>query len=192
MSIHGPSIERLGYDGCMPLYEELVKMKEEGLFRFIGITGHSRFEEMHKLINTGEFDTLLIEFGYFHKGYNTRHSDENIAWREKTVARAHELGVGILAMKVFGAWIFNHNAANLFPDFDETKRAKLAAAAIRHVLADERIHLLNMGCSKPSDIDTNIALLNGDTTYTEEDQTLLAEFAAMAYEHPKVKELRLA
>jgi len=191
MQIHGPSIERLGYDGCMPLYEELAKLRDEGLFRFIGITGHSRFEEMYKLIDTGEFDTLLIEFGYFHKGYNTRHSDESVEWREKTVARASELGCGILAMKIMGAYIFGHNAKNLVPDFPEERRAKLAASAIKHVYNDKRIHLLNIGCSKPEDITTNIELLNGDLSYTEEDEALLAEYAALAYDTERVKELRV-
>ena len=33
-----------------PLIETVVaKMKEEGLFRYIGLSGHSRFDEMHKL-----------------------------------------------------------------------------------------------------------------------------------------------
>lgn len=191
MQIHGPSIERLGYDGCMPLYEELAKLRDEGLFRYIGISGHSRFEEMYKLIDTGEFDTLLIEFGYFHKGYNTRHSEESVEWREKTVARASELGVGILAMKIMGAWVFGHNAAKLVPDFPAEKRARLAAAAIRHVYADERIHLLNIGVSKPEDLTANIALLNSDTTYTEDDKALLAEYAALAYETEQVQEMRV-
>jgi aryl-alcohol dehydrogenase-like predicted oxidoreductase len=191
MQIHGPIIERLGYDGCMPIYEELAKMRDEGLFRFIGITGHSRFEEMYKLIDTGLLDTLLIEFGYFHKGYNTRHSDEQVAWREKCVARAAEVDTGVVAMKVLGAWIYSHNSKNLIPDFDEEKRARLAAAAIRHVLADERIQVLNIGVSLPEDINANLKILNADTTYTDDDKALLAEFAERAYAHPMVQELKV-
>ncbi|MBI1317477.1 MAG: twin-arginine translocation signal domain-containing protein [Candidatus Hydrogenedens sp.] len=191
MQIHGPIIERLGYDGCMPIYEEMAKLRDEGLIRFIGITGHSRFEEMYKLIDSGQFDTLLIEFGFFHKGYNTRHSEESVAWREKTVARAAEVNTGVVAMKVLGAWIYSHNSSNLIPDFDEEKRKGLAAAAIRHVLSDERVSVLNIGISLPEDIDANLAILNGDTTYTEADKALLAEFADRAYQHPMVQELKL-
>ncbi len=191
MQIHGPVIERFGYEGCMPMYEELVKLRDEGLIRFIGMTGHSRFEEMYKMIDSGHFDTLLIEYGYFHKGYNTRHSPESVEWRGKCVARAAEQGMGILAMKVFAAWVFNHNSKALVPDFDEEQRAKLARAAIRFVLNDERVQLLNIGISMPSDIDTNIALLNGDTKLTNEDKNILEAFSQKAYLHPMVTDLAL-
>lgn len=192
MQIHGPVIERLGYDGCMPMFEEMAKLRDEGLVRFIGLTGHTRFDEMHKLIDSNNFDVLLIEYGYFHKGYNTRHTPESVEWRAKCVARAAELNMGIVAMKVFGAWVFNHNSKALIPDFDEEQRAKLARAALRWVLNDERIQILNIGISMPSDIDTNLALLNGDTKLTEEDSQILEAFSKKAYQHPMVQELRLA
>lgn len=188
LQLHGPVIERLGYDGCMPIVETMLKLKEEGLFRFLGLTGHSRFEEMHKLITSNHFDTLLIERGYFHKGYNTRHSLGSVEWRDSCLSKAHELNVGIVAMKVLSANIFGHNAKNIWPEYDEAKRAKLPGAAIRYVLSDPRVSILLLGVSLPGDVDTNIGILTGDTTYTLEDRTLLAEFSAKAYEHPAVTE----
>lgn len=190
MQLHGPVIERQGYDGCMPFVEELVKMRGEGLFTYIGMTGHSRFEEMYKLIDSGVFDTLLIEFGYFHKGYNTRHSNRSLANRDLCVARASELNMGILGMKVMGASIFGHNATQLVPEYDKAAATKLPAAAIRWVLNDSRIHLLNIGVSIPADLDANIATVSGDTTLTNEDRMVLASFAEKAYEAPPVLELK--
>ncbi|MBI2423848.1 MAG: aldo/keto reductase [Candidatus Hydrogenedentes bacterium] len=189
VQIHGPSIERLGRDGCMPLYEELVKLREEGLVRFIGITGHSRFEEMYKLVSEGVFDTLLIEFGYMRKGYNTRHSLESLEWRELTVAKASSLGMGILAMKVLGANVFSHNAEKVVPGFDPERRGQLARAAIRWVLNDSRVQLLNIGISMPSDIDRNLEIFTGDLALTNDDRMLLSEFAGQAYKHPLISEL---
>jgi predicted aldo/keto reductase-like oxidoreductase len=191
MQLHGPVIERLGYDGCMPFLEELVKLRDEGLFTYIGLTGHSRFEEMFKLIDTGSFDTLLIEFGYFHKGYNTRHSNRSLANRDRCVARASELNMGILGMKVMGASIFGHNAVNLVPQFDPEAARKLPSAAIRWVLNDSRIHLLNIGVSVPSDLDANIATVSGDTALSNEDRLLLASFAEKAYETQAVQDLEM-
>jgi aryl-alcohol dehydrogenase-like predicted oxidoreductase len=115
LQLHGPVIERHGYDGCMPIVEEMLKLKEEGHFRFLGLTGHTRFEEMHKLIASNHFDTLLIERGYFHKGYNTRHSITSVEWRDLCLAKAHELDVAIVAMKIMGANIFGHNAKKHLP-----------------------------------------------------------------------------
>lgn len=191
MQLHGPVIEREGYDGAMAYVEELVKMKEEGLFTWIGLTGHSRFEEMHKLIATNIFDTLLVEFGYFHKGYNTLHSNRSVANRDLCVAKASELNMGIVAMKVMGASIFGHNAGALVPDFDRAALPKLPPAAIRWVLNDPRIHLLNIGVSMPSDLDANIATITGDTTLTNEDRMVLAAFAERAYQQEAVTRLEM-
>ncbi|MCC6145234.1 MAG: aldo/keto reductase [Candidatus Hydrogenedentes bacterium] len=192
MQIHGPIIERAGYDGCMPLYEELAKLREEGMIRFIGMTGHTAFDQMHKMIATKAFDTVLIERGYIKKGYNSRHTLSTTEWRELCIDKAHEVGMGIIAMKVMGAYIFGHNAQNIAPDYDPEKRAKLPAAAIRWALHDDRIHMLNIGVSLPGDVEKNIAILTADTTLTAEDKHLLAEVSAIAYEWPRVKGLREA
>lgn len=189
MQIHGPAIERLRYEGSMKLHEELVKLRDEGLFRFIGLTGHDAFDEMYKLIASGGFDTVLIEYGHFHKGYQVRHSETQIEWRDAAVAKAHELNMGIVAMKVLGAWIYNHNAKNIAPDFGEERIAKLAGAAIRWALQDPRISVYNIGVSYPGDVDKNIAIICGDTRFTDEDRQLLAEFAARAYQHESVQKL---
>lgn len=191
LQLHGPVIERLGYDGCMPIVEEMLKLKEEGHFRHLGLTGHSRFEEMYRLIASNQFDTLLIERGYFHKGYNTRHSLTSIEWRDLCLAKAHELNLGIVAMKILGANVFSHNAENMWPEYPAEKRARLAAAAIRYVLADPRVCILNIGVSLPDDVEKNIAILAGNTEYTLEDRALLAEFSAKAYENPAVSDLKI-
>jgi predicted aldo/keto reductase-like oxidoreductase len=181
MQIHGPTIERLGYDGCMPQYEELVKLRDEGLIHFIGLTGHNKFEEMYKMIASGKFDSVLIEYGYFKKGYNTRHSETMLEWRENCVAKAHEQDMAIVAMKVLGAWIFNHNAKNVLPDYDREAVKRLPAAAIRWVLNDPRISMLNIGVSYPGDVAENIRIATGDLTVTNADRALLADFSTKAY-----------
>jgi predicted aldo/keto reductase-like oxidoreductase len=175
----------------MAEHAELVKLRDEGLIRHIGMSGHSRFEKMHRLISTGAFDMVLIEFGYFKRGYNTQHSNTQAEWRELCVAKAHELNMGIVAMKVLGANIYSHNAAKLVPDYDPALRAKLPAAAIRWVLNDPRISVLNLGISLPTDLAANLAIFTGDTTLTAEDRLLLADFAARAYESEYVQGLKI-
>lgn len=189
MQIHGPSIERLKYEGAMELYEELVKLKGEGLIHYIGMTGHNAFDEMYKMIDTGHFDQVLIEYGYFRKGYNTRHSERQVEWRENCLARAHELDMAIVAMKVLGAWVFNHNAKNLVDGYPAEQVARLPQAAIRWVMNDPRVSLLNIGMSYPGDVDRNLAVLRDSLKLTMEDRQLLADFSAKAYEHPSVQEM---
>jgi predicted aldo/keto reductase-like oxidoreductase len=112
-----------------------------------------------------------------------------VANRDLCVAKASELNMGILAMKVMGASIFGHNAAALVPDFDRETVKKLPPAAIRWVLNDARIHLLNIGVSVPQDLDANIATINGDTKLTNEDRMVLASFAEKAYLQEAVTKL---
>ena len=191
IQIHGPKIEKLKYEGAMKLYDEIVKLREEGICRFIGLTGHSAFEEMYKMIDTGNFDTVLIEFGYFRKGLSTRHSNMSIEWREQCVARATELDMGVVAMKVLGARIFSHNAKYIIEGLDDAAYDRVAAAAIKHVYSDPRVHVLNIGVSLPGDVDRNVAILTGDMTMTNEDRLLLASFAEKAYRHPSVEGMKI-
>ncbi|MBI4556328.1 MAG: aldo/keto reductase [Candidatus Hydrogenedentes bacterium] len=187
--VHGPAIEKIKFEGAMKLYEELVKLREEGLFRFIGLTGHSSYDEMYKMISTGNFDQVLIEFGYIRKGIGTRHSNTMLEWREMCLAKATELQMGVVAMKVLCANVFSHNALQLIPDYDAEAAKRLPGAAMRWTLSDPRVHVLNIGMSFVSDIEENVKMLTGDVTLTNQDRLLLADFAEKAYRHPKIENL---
>jgi len=190
MQIHTHVPQMAGYDGTMLILDELEKMREEGLFRFIGLTTHEAFEVVYQVINTGRLDQVLLARGYFHKGLLNMLSHKSVEWREKCVAKAHELQMGIVAMKVLGACIFGHNAKNLVPDYEDSELDKLPAAAIRWAAQDERISMLLIGASYPGDIDKNVATFTNNLAYTDEDKTRLAHFSSKAYESEFVKGLR--
>lgn len=191
VQIHSPAIERVGFDGAMKLHAELVKLRDEKMLRFIGLTTHVAFEDVYQMISTGGFDQVLLAYGYFRKGMDTILSNGKLEYRELCLAKAHELNMGIVAMKVMGANIFSHNAEKLVPDFEPASRAALPPAAIRWVLQDERISLLNIGVSMQSDLDQNLATLRGDLRYTNDDARLLADFSRRAYESALVKEMKV-
>lgn len=191
MQIHGPAIERVGAEGGMKLYEELEKLRSEGMCRFIGLTNHVAFEELFKMVDTGNFDQVLVARGYFRKGMTQMLSAGNIEWRERCVARAHELDMGIVTMKIMGLNVFGRGGAITLGDYDPEKRKKLPGAAIRWVLQDERVCMLNVGMSVIDDIDLNVEIMKQDTTFTEEDRTLLADYAAKAYQSPAVKGMQI-
>ena len=190
IQIHGPLYEYEGYGRAMGVYEELVKLREEKLVRFIGVTGHNAFETMHKLIDTKLFDQVLMAYGYFPKGMNTMLSNGNLQWRELCLARARELGMGVLAMKTMGNFIFSRNARNLVPDFGEARLRAARQAALRWVLRDKQPIMLLVGVVLPEDIDENIRTLAGDVTFTQEDRKLLAEFSLKALNHKSIQALK--
>jgi predicted aldo/keto reductase-like oxidoreductase len=189
--IHSPVIEAMGFKGAMQVHAELLKLRDEKMLRFIGLTTHVAFETVHRMISTGGFDQCLLAYGYFRKGMDTLLSNQNVELRELCLAKAHELGMGIVAMKVMGASVFGHNAKNVVADYDPQAQSRLPGAAIRWVLQDPRISLLNIGVSMPQDVDANMAVLSGDLRFTDEDRTLLADFSRRAYESAEFKSMRV-
>ena len=189
--IHSPVIEAMGFEKAMKVHAELVKLRDEKMLRYIGLTTHVAFKDVHKMIATRGFDQCLLAYGYFRKGMDTLLSNKNLELRELCLDKAHELGMGIVAMKVMGASVFGHNAQNIVADFDADARKRLPAAAIRWVLQDPRISLLNIGVSMPSDVDDNLAVLSSDLKFTDNDRRLLADFSQRAYESSEFKKMRV-
>ncbi|HEV8002801.1 MAG TPA: aldo/keto reductase [Planctomycetaceae bacterium] len=189
--IHSPVIEGMGFKGAMKVHKELLKLRDEKMVRYIGLTTHVAFDSVHRMISTGGFDQCLLAYGYFRKGMDTLLSNQNVELRELCLAKAHELGMGIVAMKVMGASVFGHNSKNVVANYDGEARSQLPGAAIRWVLQDPRISLLNIGVSMPSDVDANIAVLSGDQRFTDADRRLLADFSRRAYESSEFKTMRI-
>jgi aryl-alcohol dehydrogenase-like predicted oxidoreductase len=190
VQIHSPLIELGGFDVAMKTHAELVKLRDEKVIRYIGLTTHVAFQTVHRMISTGGFDQVLLACGYFNKGMDTLLSHRNLEFRRMCLAKAHELGMAIVAMKVMGANVFGHNAEKVVPEFEKAAREKLPGAAIRYVLQDERISMLNIGVSVPDDVDRNVATLSGDLRFTAEDQLLLADFARKAYDSETFKKMK--
>jgi predicted aldo/keto reductase-like oxidoreductase len=191
VQVHSPAIEAVGFEGAMKIHAELVKLRDEKLLRFIGLTTHVAFETVHKMIETGGFDQVLLAYGYMRRGMDTLLSNTNVEHRNRCLSAAHERGMAIVAMKIMGANMLSHNAKNMVASFDEARRARLPAAAIRWVLQDPRVSMLNIGVSMPSDIDENLATVRGDTQYTPADAELLADFASELYEAAPVKAMKI-
>ncbi|MBI2825887.1 MAG: aldo/keto reductase [Planctomycetia bacterium] len=191
VQVHSPAIERVGFEGAMKLHAELVKLRDEKMLRFIGLTTHVAFETVLQMIETGGFDQVLLAYGYFRKGMDTMLSNQKVEYRDMCLVKAAERNMGIVAMKVMGANIFSHNAKNIVADAEPAMLERLPAAAIRWVLQDDRVSMLNIGASMPADIDKNVKTLTGNLTFTNEDRRLLADFCTKAYEAEPVKAMKI-
>jgi aryl-alcohol dehydrogenase-like predicted oxidoreductase len=191
LQIHSPAIENVGFAGAMKIHAELVKLRDEGLCRFIGLTTHVAFETVSKLIATGGFDQVLLAYGYFRKGMDTLLSERNLNFREMCLAKAHELKMAVVAMKVMAASVLGRMSARVVPDYDPAARAKLPAAAMRWVLNDARVSLLNIGMGYAEEIEQNAAVLAADLKLTDKDRTLLKDYSARAYQSARFKSMRV-
>jgi predicted aldo/keto reductase-like oxidoreductase len=187
VQVHSPAIEAVGFDGAMKIHAELVKLRDEKLLRFIGLTTHIAFETVHQMIETDGFDQVLLAYGYVRRGMNTILSNTNVEFRNLCMNAAAQRGMAIVAMKIMGANMFNHNSGKMVEGYDATRLAELPGAAIRWVLQDPRVAMLNVGVSMPSDVDQNVATMRGDTAFTAADGKLLADFSSRLYESKVVK-----
>lgn len=190
--IHGtPGLEQMSVEQAMKVHAELVKLRDEKITRFVGVSAHGYFDKALALISSGGFDQCMLSYGYIPRGYDQVWSARMIELRNACVAKAHELGMGIVAMKVIAAGMLGAWSGYMVQGFDKERIKQLPAAAIRHVLQDNRIDLLNIGMRLKEEIDANIKTLTGDVAYTVQDRALLAEFSAKLYETESMKKLRI-
>jgi predicted aldo/keto reductase-like oxidoreductase len=192
IQIHGtPGLEQMSVKQAMEMHGELVKLRDERIVRFIGFSAHSYFDKALALISSGGFDQCMLSYGYLPRGHSQVFSARMVDLRNACVAKAHELGTGVVAMKVMGAGVLGAGAGLVVPGFDKKRLEQLPAAAIRYVLQDDRVDLLMIGMRLKKEVDANIRILSGGTTYTLDDRALLAEFCAKALDSDPIKAMRV-
>ena len=94
-------------------------------------------------------------------------------------------------MKVVGAGMLGAWSGYIVPEFDKKRLSQLPAAAIRHVLDDDRVDMLVIGMRLEKEIDANVEILSGNTKYTIEDRSLLADYSAQAFESEAIKRMKI-
>ncbi|MCX6909347.1 MAG: aldo/keto reductase [Verrucomicrobia bacterium] len=190
--IHGtPGLQQMSVEQAMKIHAELVKLRGEKIARFLGFSAHGYFDKALALINSGGFDVCMLSYGYIPRGHNQVWTPRMIKLRDACLAKAHELGMGIVAMKVIGGGWLGAWSGYIVPGFDKQRLEQLPAAAIRHVLQDPRVHVLTIGMRLKKEVDANLKVLSGDATCTPEDRAVLAEFSAKLFETETVKKFRV-
>ena len=190
--IHGtPGVQQMTVEQNLEVLGQLVKAREKGLVRFVGFSAHSYFDKALALISSGGFDLCMLACGYLPRGHDQLFSKKAIALRQKCLAKAHELKMGIAAMKVVGAGIMGAWSGYVVPKFDKKRLKLLPGAAIRWVLKDKRINMLCIGMRFRHEIDANIKTLAGDVTFTEADKALLEDFGPKALKSKAMSKMKV-
>lgn len=190
--IHGtPGLEQMSVEQAMKIHAEQLKLRDEKIIRFIGFSSHGYFDKALSLINSGGFDLCMLACGFVPRGHNQVFTPRMIKLRDDCLAKAHELGMGIVAMKVMGAGWLGAWSGYVVPSFDKQRIAQLPSAAIRYVLQDERVHVLNIGMRLRKEIDANIKLISAPAHFTPEDRALLTEFSGPLAESNAYKKMRV-
>ena len=85
-------VERLSEKGN--LIDILHRLRDEGLTRFIGFSGHSDAVAMTAMVDRGDFNTMLIAMNHWNATNNPQKR------QEMAIPRAKEKGMAVILMKV--------------------------------------------------------------------------------------------
>jgi predicted aldo/keto reductase-like oxidoreductase len=126
----------------------LLKQKQAGKCRFVGISGHNRPAKFVGLLESGEVEVLLVVVNFVDR--HTYKFEENIL----PLAQKHK--TGIVAMKVFGgSRKMNYADPQCPPELD----VKYLDLAVRYALSVPGVTTLNIGVHNPDQIRRNVQMV---------------------------------
>jgi uncharacterized protein len=136
-------VNRIAVDGG-PM-AEAVKAKEEGLIRHISFSFHDKPENAIKLIDTGNFESMLIQYNLLDRA------------NADAIAHAHAKGLGTVVMGPVGGGRLGTPSTVIAK---ATGAATTAEAALRFVWANEAIDVALSGMETTQQVDQNVATAN--------------------------------
>lgn len=138
--------------------ETLHRLKEEGLVRHIGFSTHAPLDIIEKAIRTDLFSFVNLHYYYFFQ--RNRPAIE--------LAKEKDLGILIISPNDKGGQLWNPS--------DKLKELCDPLTPIqyngRFCLSHPEITTLTLGMHAPEHFDQNLAILNGETYFSQEDAVI--------------------
>lgn len=136
------------------LIELVHKMKEEGVCRFVGFSGHTSAEAMKAMADRGDFDSMLLAINHWGIKHNPQQR------QELAIPAALDKGMGIMLMKAVRPKekIENINVTDL----------------IRYSLSIEGPHGLVLGMDSKEIVQSNLEILRNFKPMAEEEMDKMA------------------
>lgn len=128
------------------VYTALQKLKEEGVVRFVGFTGHTNAAAMKLAAELYDFDTMLIALNHHQQGKQP--------FEEQPVPFAASKGMGVLAMKLIRP--------------RETVEGIVVEDLIRYGLSLDHVSAVLVGTDKLEVLKENIDLLKNFKPFSKE------------------------
>ena len=190
--IHGtPGLQQMSVAGAMKIHAELLKLRNEKIARFLGFSAHGYFDKALALINSGGFDLCMLSYGYIPRGHDQFWTPRTTKLRDACLAKAHELGMGIVAMKVIGCGMLGAWSGYMVPDSTSNASSNCPPPPFAMCCKISAFTSLAIGMRLKDEIDANLKIVSGDATCAADDRALLAEFSTKLYDTPAIKKLRI-
>lgn len=155
--------QAMGPDG---VFSWLVKQKQAGKFRFLGISGHNHPGMFPQLLETGEVDALLTVINLV-----DRHT---YGFEDKVLPVARKHNVGIVAMKVFGG-ASKKAGSYANPDAPPEMDLKNLELAVRYALSTPGVATANLGAHKKEQVRKNVEMVKRFKPLSPDEQDQVTE-----------------
>lgn len=153
--------------------EAARRARDEGLIRHISFSFHDAPENMIKLIDTGNFETVLCQYNLLDRT------------NEKAIAHAGEKGLGVVIMGPVGGGRLgapSETIQGLIPE----KSASSPEIALRFVLAHPDVTCALSGMGSVQMVEENVRVASNETPLTDEE---LARIKASMEEKKRMADL---
>ncbi len=152
------------------LHKEALKARDQGIIGHIVFSSHDRPENIIKLINTGVFEGLLVQYNLLDRT------------NEEVIAHAHESGMGVEIMGPVGGGrlgMASERVQAMVPGVTSTPEL-----ALRFVLANPNVTIAFSGMNTRAQVKENCAVASREAPLSDEEmqaiQNALAENKRLA------------
>jgi len=144
------------------IVEIVYRMKEEGLTRFIGFSGHSEATALEHMADKYDFDSMLMALNH----YNAKNG-----WKreEKAIPAANSKGMGVMLMKVVRPI--------------ETDNTLDPKEMIRYALSLEGVSGACIGTDSKKVVDGYVEILSNFKAMSDEEMDKLTARLSPFYQH---------
>ncbi len=148
------------------VFDWLLKQKQAGRFRFLGVSGHHRPGKIIPLLESKEIDVLLTVVNFV-----DRHT---YGFEDKVLPLARQHNVGIVAMKVFGG---ARRSAGSYenPEAPPELDAEYLERAVQYALGTPGVCTLNLGVHNVAQLRHNVEMVKRFQELSADQQRELAQ-----------------
>ena len=138
------------------------KAKEEGLIKHLSFSCHDKPENAHKLIDTGEFESMLVQYNLLDRQY------------AECLQHAHEAGLGTAVMGPVGGGRLGTPSEVIA---EATGCSSTAEAALRFVWSNPHVNVALSGMETKQMVDENVATAERGEGLSEAEVARIDELA---------------
>jgi aryl-alcohol dehydrogenase-like predicted oxidoreductase len=125
----------------------LQELRDSGKVRYLGVTAEEPWTA-RPFLDTGHFDMVQV-------AYNLIYQAAALHLLQDTARR----GTGVVSMRSMTSGIFQRLVQQLAPEWQQGR--DIYTVCLQFLLADPRVHVVNVGMRWPDEVDRNVAIVEG-------------------------------